>query len=308
MTALSQAVEDYLAVRRSLGFKLTPYGRLLADFVAYLETTGATTVTTAAAVAWAIQPSDATSRWHAQRLGVVRGFAAHLHAFDPTAEVPPAGLLARSARRAEPHLYSDAEVATLMAEARALLPPLRGATYETLIGLIAVCGLRPGEALRLDCHDIDWTDGLVRIVGTKFGKSRDVPLQPTTVQALSAYGQVRDERWPERRSASFFVSSNGTRLAHSHVDWTFRGLLRRAGITSPPNRRPPRLNDLRHSFSVKTLIGWYRAGVDVDAHMPLLSTFLGHSNPSHTYWYLSASPELLSLAAGRRESTTGGRS
>jgi integrase/recombinase XerD len=301
MNALSEAVEDYLAVRRSLGFKLTAYGRLLGDFVAYLEAAGIATVTTDAAVAWATQPRHATPRWQAHRLGVVRGFASHLHAFDPTAEVPPKASLACRAHRVEPHLYSDADVGVLMAEARALLPPLRGATYETLIGLIAVCGLRPGEALRLDRDAVDWVDGLLRIVGTKFGKSRDVPLQPTTLDALRDYGRARDQRWPEPRSASLFVSTAGTRLTHGTVDWTFRGLLRRAGITSPSNGRPPRLHDLRHTFSVKTLIGWYRAGVDVEAHLPLLSTYLGHSNPSHTYWYLSACPELLSLAVGRRE-------
>jgi len=301
MSALSDAVEDYLAIRRSLGFKLTAYGTLLADFVAYLEAAGITTVTTDAAMAWAVQPKDATARWWAHRLGVVRGFAAHLHAYDPAAEVPPAKLLACPQHRKEPYAYSDAEVAALMATARALPPGIRGATYATLIGLIAVCGLRPGEALRLDRDDVDWDSATVRIVGTKFGKDRDCPVQPSTLEALSDYGRRREQRWPEPRSASFFVSTAGTRLTHRTVDWTFRNLLGPAGITWPPPRRPPRLHDLRHRFAVKTLIGWYRAGVDVDARMPLLSTYLGHSNPSHTYWYLSASPELLALAAGRRQ-------
>ena len=159
----------------------------------------------------------------------------------------------------------------------------------------------PGEGLRLDRHDIDWVDGVVRIVGTKFGKNRDVPVQPATLEALGEYGRLRDQRWPEPTSTSFFVSTAGTRLGHGTVDWTFRNLLGPAGITWPSQRRSPRLADLRHSFAVKTLIGWYRAGLDVDARLPLLSTFLGHSNPSHTYWYLSASPELLSLAASRRQ-------
>src|SRR5213078_4557374 len=151
-------------------------------------------------------------------------------------------LLACSARRAERYLYSDAEVAVLMAQARALAPPLRGATYETLIGLIAVCGLRPGEALRLDRGDVDWTEGVLRIVGTKFNKHRDVPIQPSTLEALGEYGRARDHRWPHLRSASFFVSTAGTRLVIHTVDWTFRGLLGRAGITShsPWHRRAPR--------------------------------------------------------------------
>jgi integrase/recombinase XerD len=301
MTALAVAAEDYVAMRRSLGFKLTAYGRQLADFVAYLDATGATTITVEAAVAWAVQPKDATARWWAQRLGVVRGFAAHLHAFDPAAQVPPAALLACPTHRKEPYLYSDAEVAALMAAAGALPGRLRSVTYETVIGLLAVTGMRPGEAVRLNRGDIDWTDAVVRIVATKFGKDRDVPVQPCTLEALDEYRQLRDRRWPQPRSASFFVSTVGTRLNHNIVDKTFRSLLGPAGITGPAQRRRPRLHDLRHSFAVKTLIGWYQAGDDVDARLPLLSTFLGHSNPSHTYWYLSAAPELLALAAGRRQ-------
>jgi integrase/recombinase XerD len=301
VTALSGAVDDYLAMRRSLGFKLPGYDRLLSDFVAYLEATGATTITTAAAVSWAVQPKDATPRWWASRLGVVRGFAAHYHAFDPTAEVPPAQVLACPVRRRAPYLYSDAEVGAVMTEARGLLPSFRGATHEALIGLIACSGIRPGEGVRLNRDDVDWAAGVVRIVATKYGKNRDIPVQPSTVEALGAYAQLRDHRWPKPRAASFFVSTVGTRLNLSNVDRTFRGLLRQACIASPYDRRPPRLHDLRHVFAVKTLIAWYKAGVDVDARLPLLSTFLGHSNPSHTYWYVSASPELLALAAGRRQ-------
>lgn len=300
MSALSDAVEDYVGVRRSLGFKLTAYQWLLSDFVAYLEAVGATTVTTEAAVAWATQPEGATPGWRRQRLGIVRGFAGHLRAFDPNTEVPPAALLEPRQPRPEPHLYSDGEVVALMTGARALSPHLRAATFETLIGLLAVSGLRPGEALRLDRRDIDWADGAVRVVGTKFGKRRDVPLQHGTLDALSAYGHLREERWPQPRTESVFVSITGARLAHRTADWTFQQLVRRAGLAPSFGGRPPRLADLRHTFAVNTLIGWYRAGADVEACLPLLSTVLGHSNPCHTYWYLSAAPELLALAAVRR--------
>jgi integrase len=289
MTGLSEFVEDYLAMSRSLGFKLPGYDRLLGDFVTYLDSVGATTVTAAAAVSWAVRPKGASPRWWSSRLSVVRGFAAHYQAFDPTAEVPPADMLACPAYRREPHLYSDAEVAALMVEARGLSPSFRGTTYETLIGLMACTGIRPGEVLRLDRNDIDWANGVMRIVGTKFGKNRDVPLQPSTIEALGAYGRLRDERWPEPRTVSFFVSKAGARLKYNNVCCTFRNLLAPAGITWPPQRRSPRMHDLRHSFAVKTLIGWYKAGFDVDARLPLLSTFLGHSNPSHTYWYYSDS-------------------
>lgn len=295
-------------MRRSLGFKLTSYGRLLNDFVAYLEASGATTVTTEAAVAWALLPSGAMPRWWAYRLGVVRGFASHLHAFDPAAQVPPVGLLACPQRRVGPHLYTDEEVTALMAQARGLSPQLRGATYQTLIGLLAVAGLRPGEALRLNRSDVDWAEGLLRVIGTKFGKCRDVPLHPGTLEALSDYAQTRDQRWPKPRSESFFVSTAGTRLLISTVDRNFQELRRQAAITAPSGRRAPRLHDFRHTLAVKTLIHWYQADLDVGAHLPLLSTFLGHTNPSDTYWYLSASPELMALAAGRREHAKGGRS
>jgi integrase len=195
-----------------------------------------------------------------------------------------------------------------MAAARQLTPPLRGRTYETLIGLLAVTGMRPGEALRLDHSDVDWADSVLRIVGTKFNKNRDVPVAASTLEALADYVTARDRRWPQPRSASLFVSTAGTRLVIHTVDGTFKGLLARAGVIAPSHRRAPRLYDLRHRFAVRTLISWYRDGLDVEARMPLLSTFLGHSNPSHTYWYLSASPELLTLAAGRRRQAKEGRS
>jgi integrase len=179
MTALCEVAEDYLAMRRSLGFKLTAYGRLLSDFVAYLESEGAATVTADTAVAWAVQPADATPRWWSHRLGVARGFASHLHAIDPTAEVPPLGLLPRPQRRSEPHLYSYEEIAALMAAARQLTPQLRGRTYETLIGLLAVTGMRPGEALRLDQGHVDWADSLLHIVGTKFNNYAEVVVMPS---------------------------------------------------------------------------------------------------------------------------------
>lgn len=307
MTSLSDMVEDYLAVRRSLGFKLSGYGRLLGDFVAYLDAAGATTVTAEAAMAWAVQPKHATPKWCSTRLSVARGFASHLHAFDPTAEVPPVGLIGRGQRRTEPHIYSDDELVALMGQAHTLAPRFRGATYETLIGLLVVTGMRPGEPLRLDRGDIDWAGCIVRVVGSKWGKSRDVPVQPGTLQALGRYARARDRAWPQHRSDSFFVSTAGTRLAISDVDRTFARLRQQAGITWPAGRRAPRLHDVRHTFAVKTVIRWYREGIDVEAHLPLLTTFLGHANPSHTFWYLSATPELLALAARRREHAKEGR-
>jgi integrase/recombinase XerD len=307
MTDLSRAVEDYIALRRSLGFRLGPHPRLLADFVAYVKAAGAETITIQLAVSWAAQPSDGNPGWWSQRLGVVRGFAAHLRAFDPDTEVPPIGLLPRRSYRPEPYVYLPEEITALMAAARAMADPLRAATLETLIGLIASCGLRPGEALGLKCDDLDWTEGLLDISNAKFNKHRKVPVHPSTLDALAAYAQMRDRYSPHPSSATFFVSKTGTRLIHTKVDNTFAAIARRAGLPRPGTVRPPRLHDLRHFFAISAVVSWYRAGLDVNAQLPLLSTVLGHADPANSYWYLSATPELLALAASRRQHARSGR-
>ena len=299
MTGLSDTVEDYLTVRRTLGYKLVDHGTLLADFVAYLEAAGASTVTTELAVAWATRPTDTTPVWWGRRLAVVRGFARHLKAFDPDTEIPSPDLLPYRCRRVSPYLYSESDIAALMAAARALRSPLRAATYETLIGLIATTGMRSGEAVRLDRDDIDWDDGVVMVWYSKFHKSRALPVHPSTLEALERYDRIRDEHIARPKAPSFFVSTVGTRL-NNEDDKTFRGLVRQVGLVSPSGRQP-RLHDLRHAFAVRTLLDWYRAGVDVEANMPLLSTYLGHSGPESTFWYLSAVPELLFLASERLE-------
>lgn len=307
MSGLAAAVEDYLGLRRSLGFALQGHDRLLGSFVAYLESKGLDTVTTEAALAWATQPAGANPSWHAKRLGYARRFAAYLQTFDSRCEVPPHDLLANSPRRAQPYLYSADEVAALMAQARMLVPPLRAATFETLIGLLAVTGMRPGEALRLDRRHVDLETGALRVVDSKFHDSRELPLHPTTVEALAAYARLRDQLWAHPAGPSFFVSVTGTRLRHGSLNQTFLRLLRGAGLESLPQsgRLRPRPHDLRHSFAMRSVLGWYRAGVEVEAHLPSLSTYLGHVDPAATYWYLSATPELLALAARRVEQRQG---
>jgi len=236
--------------------------------------------------------------WWARRLAMVRGFARHLKAIDPATEVPPLGVLPHRCRRAAPYLYSDVDVAALMDAARALRSPLRAATYETVIGLLAVTGMRSGEALRLERDHLDWDEGVLTVWNSKFQKSRALPLHPTTMKALRSYAQLRDELCPHPNAPSFFITTTGTRLGRS-FNKVFAGLVRSAGLDYSGRR--PRPHDLRHRFAVRTRIEWYRAGVDVDAHMPLLSTYLGHSNPENTFWYLSAVPELLLLASQRLE-------
>ena len=304
MSELHEALDDYLTIRRALGFKLRRSGLLLADFVAYLDTNRTDTITTDAAIAWAMMPADAASDWWAQRLSVVRSFARHLHAIDPAHEVPPPGLIPGRSHRATPFLYSVADIDALMTAARSMRSPLRAATFETLIGLLAVTGLRIGEALRLDRDDVDLINGVLTIRDSKFGKSREVPLHDSTVAALGAYTRERDRLCARPVDPSFFVSMAGTRVLYCNAHLAWLDLVRQAGLRRRSARCRPRPHDLRHSFAVTTLLGWYRDGGDVQARMALLSTYLGHIDPGNTYWYLSAAPELLTLVAARLDPAT----
>lgn len=305
MSKLRHALDDYLAMRRSLGYKLDRAGRLLADFVGQLEAAGADTITIDAALSWAKRPVGADPSWWGHRLSVVRVFARHLHAIDPVHEVPPAGLLPAKNDRATPYLYANADIVGLMAAARGLRSTLRAATFETLVGLLAVTGLRIGEALRLDRGDVDMQEGVLQIRNTKFGKSREVPLHASTVEALAVYARHRNRLCPRPVDPAFFVSTVGTRLLYCNVHATWLNLVRRAGLGPRSTFCRPRPHDLRHSFAIRTLLNWYRDGADVQARMPALSTYLGHVRPGNTYWYLSAAPELLNLVAERLDAQSG---
>jgi integrase/recombinase XerD len=300
VSELRQAVTDYLALRRSLGFKLARHGRLLPELAGYLESTGATTLTTRLALAWATDLAGKPDEW-AIRLSIARGFAGYLATFDPATEVPPAGLLPRRSRRADPYPYSDGEIAALMAAAATLRFPLQVATYRTLIGLLTVTGMRIGEAIGLDRTDLDSAERTLLVTNAKFGDTRLLPLHPSTIDALASYAGLRDWHWPRPRSSAFFVSTAGTRLHYTNVNHTFRALARAAGLTAHSVTCRPRIHDLRHRLVVVTLVDWYRQGVDVAARLPALSAYLGHSCPAFTYWYVSATPELLALAAARLE-------
>jgi integrase len=276
--------------------------------VAYLDAIGATTITIEAALAWVQQPDagSGSSVW-ARRMTVARGFARHMAGLDPRTQVPPLGLVTSRKRWRPPFIYSTADLDALMGQAAQAIPtPLRAATYQTLIGLLAATGMRVGETLGLERSDIDWADGVVTVRAAKFGKSRELPLDPTTVTALAAYAQTRD-RYQPRAASAFFVSTAGTPVLYADFGATFRNLVRAAGIGQDSPVRP-RIHDLRHSFAVRTLVGWYRSGEDVSALLPRLSTYLGHRDPVSTYWYLSAAPELLALAAARLQQAQEARS
>jgi integrase len=300
-TPLRGALEDYLRLRRALGFKLTSAGRLLGQFVDYLEEHGMNTVTMDHALAWATLPAGASASWRAIRMRAVRGFAAYLHGIDPSVEVLPAGLIRPGSCRATPYLYSDAEICSLIEAAATLQPRLRAATYQSLLSLLAVSGIRISEAIALDDDDLDAEHDLLVVRRSKFNKDRQVPLHPSTMQALARYRDLRQELQPRPVSPALFISTTGTRLLHSNINLTFARLLQQAGLARRSASCRPRIHDLRHSFAVATVLDWYANGADVPAMMPRLSTYLGHSDPKHTYWYLSAAPELMALAGQRLE-------
>jgi integrase/recombinase XerD len=306
--ALRDALGDYLALRRALGFKLANAGRLLGQFLDYFNEHGAGTPTADHALTWANLPASASGNWRAIRLSVVRGFARYLHSLDATVEVPPANLIRHGPDRATPYLYSDAEIRRLMAAAGELRPRLRAATYQTLIGLLVTCGLRVSEAIALDTTDLDRDEELLVIRETKFAKSRLVPLHPTTIARLAAYLALRDQTHAHPLCPALLVSGAGTRLHHSNVSLTVARLAQQVGITRRSAACRPRLHDLRHSFAVATVLDWYRTGADVPAMMPRLATYLGHTDPKHTFWYLTAAPELMALAGQRLDVYLGGRS
>jgi integrase len=298
--ALGKAVSDYLRVRRALGFKLKQAGEMLPSFVRYLDERGLARVTTTAAIAWATSPRDAHPNWWSKRLVVVRGFAKYLQTIDPRSEVPPLDHLPHRRTRPTPYVYSAADITALLSATDTLRSPLRIATYKTLLGLLAVTGMRVGEAIALDDRDFDRRRGVLRIRKAKFDKSREVPLHSSTVQALDRYRRDRDRLVPRRRTASLFVSGAGSRLFYQNVHELFLRLIYAAGLGARRPRRPT-LHDLRHSFAIETVVGWHRDQLDVEAKLPLLSTYLGHIGPSSTYWYLTAVPELLEAATVRLE-------
>ena len=301
MSALAEAAADYLRLRNRLGHDLAEYHRLLPRFVAFLDDAGVETVTVAAVLAWVNAPDvDPSGTVASHRMTIARGFARHMAGLDANTEIPPFGLVSSRRRRHEPYIFSPNDIDTLINGAQGLRTRFAAATHQTLIGLLAATGMRIGEAIRLDRGDLAEADATLMIRESKFGKSRMVPLQPSMLTALQHYGRLRDDVRRQPATVSFFVSTRGNRMVYPTIHAVFRNLCDSAGIGADAPS-PPRIHDLRHTFAVRTLLGWYRAGEDVDARLPVLSTYLGHRDPRWTYWYLSAAPELLSLAASRLE-------
>ncbi len=309
MNNLQTALGNYLNIRRTLGFKLRDEGTVLPKFVHYLEEQGSPFITTDLALLWAIQPKEVQPAHWARRLRMVRIFAQFQSAADHRTEIPPQGLLPYRYHRRTPYIYNDSEISHLLQAANHLASDirLRASTYYTLFGLLAVTGMRVSEPIALDEQDIDLEKRILTIRCTKFGKSRLIPLHPSTVDKLREYSSLRNRLIANPKSPSFFLSEQGTRLTHWTVRRTFVKLAREIGIRGPDDTHGPRLHDVRHTFAVKTLLKWYQTEVNVESHMPKLSTYLGHAHVNDTYWYISAVPELLRLATLRLDTFLGGR-
>ena len=302
MTAIRDALARYLIVRRALGTRLQEAATTLGYFVDFLDLQGSKFITTDLALRWACQPKHVQRATGARRLTMVRQFAAWLSAFDVRTEVPPKRLLNARHRRSKPYIYTEQEIDHLMIEAALLPSPmgLRALTYVTLIGLLAVTGIRPGEVVALNLSDVDLKNGILVIRQTKFGKSRFVPIDDSTCSALSDYANRRNKLYARLQTNSFFVSERGTRLSLGSARRTFAKVSCAVGLRTAKGGcrigRGPRLQDFRHTFATRRIIKWYQAGLDVNRELPKLTSYLGHSSVSHTYWYIEAVPELLQLA------------
>jgi integrase len=308
MSPWASELERYLTIRRSLGYDLRPTERLLRCFLAFAEHEGAAHLSTALFLRWQAAFGHANRHTWAQRLGVIRLFAQWLHGIDPRHDVPPQTLIPSRYRRASPYIYSDDDIRRIVETAAALpsLNGLRALTCATLFGLLAVTGLRISEALSLNTADVDLEAGVLTLRRGKFGKARLLPLADSTTARLTAYARERD-RLLGAPSAPFFVSDRGTRLTDGGARYNFAAVCQTIGLrpltSYHRHGRGPRLHDLRHTFAVRTLVHWYRLGQDPAREMLKLTTYLGHANPAHTYWYIEAVPELLALASQRAEAS-----
>ena len=305
MTTLRQAAQEYVRMRRDLGFKLRDAGKGLIDFVRFMERRRASYITQTLALSWAQQPVHAQPAHWAQRLSFVRGFARYRSATDPRTQIPAPGLLPFQPKRARPYLYSDAEIRSLL-RAALTMPcryergKLRPWVYYCLLGVLSVSGLRMGEARNLELQDVDLQTATLTIRNTKFGKTRLVPLHRSTCYVLAQYIRRRNRHWAQRSVSSYlFVSSWGHRLDSADIHRTFYALSRQIGLRGPSASHGPRLHDLRHRFATCTLVRWYRSNQDPERKLPLLSAYLGHVHVADTQWYLSGSPELMREAMRR---------
>jgi integrase/recombinase XerD len=313
VNTLHQAAANYLELRRGMGFKLQRDEARLRQFVSFMAERGTTRITTQLALQFATRDSHLSPCTKSMRLSMVRAFARYLAAHDPTTEVPPVGLLPDAARPAIPYLYSETEIVRLLQAAKnhpasmqfpdPLWRRYRGWLWYCFFGLLAVTGMRLSEVRNLRDEDINAKESVLTIRQAKFGKSRLVPLHRTMLQALATYIRHRNRffarRYPDITPQRLFPTRHGTALGSLSVYVRFRRISHQIGLRGPNDRRGPRLHDFRHRFAIETLLRWYRAGEKVDRLLPVLSTYLGHTRVTGTYWYLRCTPELMAAAGDR---------
>jgi integrase len=302
MSTLREGIAEYLELRRSLGFKLKKDEGLLLDFAQFMERRRATRITSKLALAWAQRPESTDANYLAGRLRAIRSFARHRIVADPRTEIPPTDLLPRQRSSFQPHIFSQEEIARLLAASlqrrRGAKPISRWSRYA-IFGLLSVTGMRVGEALNLDLNDVDLDNGILTVRNAKFGKSRLVPVHATTCTVLKLYLEQREAFLAGRNATPFFVSPLGRRITHSTLGLSFRRLCRKLGLRG--DAAEPRLHDMRHTMAVEVLRRCYGTGADPERRLPALSTYLGHTHLNYTYWYLHQNPSLMTQAVTRLE-------
>ena len=308
-------IADYLATRRALGFKLEGAEHLLFAFADHLDGSstddsaggGAELVTIEQALRFATANAGSSTRSHALRLSAIRLFTRWAQLLDPQIQVPPARLLAARATRPMPFIYTDAQVDALLSAADELRPRIRAVTFRTLLSLQTATGIRTGEAVGLDVDDVDLRSGQGTLTVTgKYGKKRMLPLHPTVADGLAGYLESRAALLPAAHCPALLVNTRGSRLGKGSIHPTFRAVADRAGLVTASTASRPRLHDLRHTFAVNTMLEAYLSGADPAATLPLLATWLGHTEPSDTYWYLAGTAELMAAATARLDRATAG--
>jgi integrase/recombinase XerD len=293
-------LKDYFAMRRKLGFKLRKHEETLRSFMNFFEKQQDSYLTTGLALKWARIPKNTDPAWWTERLSMLRGFAAYWKTIDPRTEVPSLHILLPQYKRPMPHIYSDQQIVQVLASTQKL-PTEDTNTYWTLFGLLLATGMRIGEALALDNKDVDLKQGVITVHNTKLNKSRILPLHKTVPPVLKQYVRQRDKRFPIRENESFFTIVDGRRPSHAVTLKRFKQVLFDVRILKPPKTKGPRLHDLRHTFAVRALTGFYKNGQNIDGKIHALSTYLGHKDIRCTYWYLTAVPELMGQVLSRLE-------
>lgn len=308
MSKLYEAVREYLTIRRQLGFSLRNIEMTLNSFVSFLKRKNADRITTQLALEFVTANPKASSSWQAKKLGVIRRFASYLHTFDTRVEVPSTELLPFSYHRRPPYIFTDRDIVNLLEifQRNMTRKAIDAQTYYALFGLIAVTGMRTGEALALKDNSVDLKQGIITIYESKYRKSRKLPIHRSVIEILKHYYRCRNKHLGNKKSEYFFVNSRGSQLDGNNVRDSFK----KACITARIGKEAkfcPRITDLRHYFAIKTLINCYRKKINPETVIPTLSTYLGHENPKHTYWYLTATEELMALVGKCVEEKFGGK-